>query len=128
MFCLAFACSYSFYREVHNIDVKHPAHITCGGNDACFKELLPDEGAFPYLLRLELDECFALAAADSECANRVIYAPGNYPYLCACYLKKACCGPCSAIQAGGFQMTYEVRPTPADPTCANGVRSADNAW
>jgi hypothetical protein len=99
------------------------AHHNCTAvNFTCVKQLYPR--GKPTYVRPE--DCIVLARRDPECSNYVmsrVNASVN-AYTCFCYKKMACCNNCSPKASTSFDL-YELTPTPADPTCATGVKSSD---
>jgi len=97
------------------------SHHTCNNNGTnCWKTLRATGRASA---SVTLDECRALAEEDSSCSNHFIYRAASS--ACSCYTKDACCLSCSRRPDATFT-TYEKDSAP-DPTCARGIRAADNS-
>jgi hypothetical protein len=99
------------------------AHHNCTAvNFTCVKQLYPR--GKPTYVRPE--DCIVLARRDPECSNYVMSRVNATAttYTCFCYKKMACCNNCSPKASTSFDL-YELTPTPADPTCATGVKSSD---
>jgi hypothetical protein len=95
-------------------------HHTCNNNGTmCWKTL---KAIGRNSNSVNLDECRAIAAEDSECSNTYIYRQSASS--CSCYTKTACCKTCSRRPDATYN-TYELSTT-ADPTCATGIKSVDN--
>jgi hypothetical protein len=99
------------------------AHYSCEDPHQCYKQLIVpgrnvDSDTSP-------EECQVLASEDSECSNTIVMR-GKAPRTCFCYKKDSCCKTCTRNGATAYG-TYELVSTP-DPTCATGVKSADNAF
>jgi len=94
-------------------------HHNCSNNNSCVKQLIPRGTP-----TVRPEDCVVMARNDPECSNYVM-SRINGTYSCYCYKTLSCCGICSAKSSTTYDI-YELTATPSDPTCANGIRSADN--
>jgi hypothetical protein len=98
------------------------AHHTCRNTTYDCSKLLRPLGRTT-TQTVNVDECAAMAAADTECSSTYMITKAS-PQKCYCYKKEACCKTCSRRPDTAY-VTYE-QSTTADATCATGIKSADN--